>query len=238
MGLHRDSFRSDRGNPPVAHAQRTRWPECVACGGFAANRHCDVGDAGSPRRCASRRIDCALHRYLRDRVVAPDRSQGRGAVGTPFPPNTPASGGTRHQPSHRLDNRTVRGSGVSGAPYCHRIGAYPTLSESALIFVAGFALTVTPGKTGELLKAYFLSRRTGVDAWRAAPISLAERATDGFAVLVLTGAGLSIMWDTGWAAKTGRPNLDTALKPSPRSTDRCDGGFTDPRHRGWRRDDL
>ena len=82
--------------------------------------------------------------------------------------------------------------------YCHRIGAYPTLSESALIFVAGFALTVTPGKTGELLKAYFLSRRTGVDAWRAAPISLAERATDGFAVLVLTGAGLSIIWHTAW----------------------------------------
>lgn len=82
--------------------------------------------------------------------------------------------------------------------YCHRIGAHPTLSESALIFVAGFALTVTPGKTGELLKAYFLSRRTGVDAWRAAPISLAERATDGFAVLVLTGAGLSIIWHTAW----------------------------------------
>ncbi len=82
--------------------------------------------------------------------------------------------------------------------YCHRIGAYPTLSESALIFIAGFALTVTPGKTGEFLKAYLLSRRTGVDAWRAAPISLAERATDGFAVFVLTGTGLSIIWHTAW----------------------------------------
>src|SRR5438105_10912985 len=80
--------------------------------------------------------------------------------------------------------------------YVHRIGARPTLGDSALIFIAGFALSVTPGKTGEFLKAYLLSRRCGAPAWKAAPITLAERATDGFAVVVLTGLGLTIV--TGW----------------------------------------
>jgi uncharacterized protein (TIRG00374 family) len=76
--------------------------------------------------------------------------------------------------------------------YGHRIGARPTLVDSALIFVSGFALSVTPGKTGEFLKAYLLHRRCGAPAWKAAPITLAERATDGFAVVVLTGLGLTI----------------------------------------------
>lgn len=80
--------------------------------------------------------------------------------------------------------------------YCHRVGAYPTFRDSAVIFIAGFALTVTPGKSGELFKAWFLSKRTGVPAWRAAPISIAERATDGFAIIVLTGWGLTIVWQS------------------------------------------
>jgi len=77
--------------------------------------------------------------------------------------------------------------------YVYRVGARPTLLDSALIFVAGFALSVTPGKTGEFLKAYLLYRRCGAPAWKAAPITLAERATDGFAVLALTGLGITII---------------------------------------------
>jgi uncharacterized protein (TIRG00374 family) len=91
-------------------------------------------------------------------------------------------------------NATVRF--VKWHYYCHRVGAYPSLRDSAVIFIAGFALTVTPGKSGELFKAWFLSKRTGVPAWRAAPISIAERATDGFAIIVLTGVGLTIVWET------------------------------------------
>jgi uncharacterized membrane protein YbhN (UPF0104 family) len=79
-----------------------------------------------------------------------------------------------------------------------RIGARPTLKDSATIFVSGFALSVTPGKTGEFLKAYFLHRRCGAPGWKAAPITLAERATDGFAVLILAGAGLSLLWRSRW----------------------------------------
>jgi uncharacterized protein (TIRG00374 family) len=87
--------------------------------------------------------------------------------------------------------------------YVHRIGARPTLVDSALIFVAGFALSVTPGKTGEFLKAYLLSRRCGAPAWKAAPITIAERVTDGLAIVVLAGIGFTIL--TGfwlWTAGT------------------------------------
>jgi len=84
--------------------------------------------------------------------------------------------------------------------YVRRIGARPALKDSATIFVSGFALSVTPGKTGEFLKAYFLHRRCGAPGWKAAPITLAERATDGFAVLVLAGAGLSLLWRSVWPA--------------------------------------
>ena len=84
--------------------------------------------------------------------------------------------------------------------YVRRIGARPPLLDSATIFVSGFALSVTPGKTGEFLKAYFLHRRCGAPGWKAAPITLAERATDGFAVLILAGAGLSILWRSPWPA--------------------------------------
>jgi uncharacterized protein (TIRG00374 family) len=82
--------------------------------------------------------------------------------------------------------------------YVRRIGARPRLADSATIFVSGFALSITPGKTGEFLKAYFLHRRCGAPGWKAAPITLAERATDGFAVLILAGAGLSILWRSPW----------------------------------------
>lgn len=84
--------------------------------------------------------------------------------------------------------------------YVRQIGARPTLRDSALIFTGGFALALTPGKSGELLKAYLLHRRCGAPAWKAAPISLAERATDGLAVLILAGVGLSIAWRSLWPA--------------------------------------
>lgn len=82
--------------------------------------------------------------------------------------------------------------------YVLRIGARPTWRDSALIFIAGFALSITPGKSGEFLKAYLLSRRCDAPAWKAVPITLAERATDGLAVLFLAGLGLSIVWESPW----------------------------------------
>jgi uncharacterized protein (TIRG00374 family) len=69
------------------------------------------------------------------------------------------------------------------------------LYESALIFVSGFALTVTPGKIGELLKSYLLRESHDVPIARSAPIVLAERLTDLVSLLFLSLLGASV-WMT------------------------------------------
>ncbi len=67
------------------------------------------------------------------------------------------------------------------------------------IFLAGFAMTITPGKVGEFLKSYLLRRATGASLATTAPVVLAERLTDGLAMamLALTSAFAGI--EAGWA---------------------------------------
>jgi uncharacterized protein (TIRG00374 family) len=63
---------------------------------------------------------------------------------------------------------------------------------SRLVFVAGFALSVTPGKIGELIKSYLLRATHGIPVTRTAPIVIAERVTDLGALLILGVIGVSI----------------------------------------------
>jgi uncharacterized protein (TIRG00374 family) len=63
---------------------------------------------------------------------------------------------------------------------------------SATIFVSGFALSVTPGKVGELLKSYLLRATRGIAVTRSAPIVVAERVTDLIALLLLGLAGVAL----------------------------------------------
>lgn len=63
---------------------------------------------------------------------------------------------------------------------------------SATIFVAGFALSVTPGKIGELLKSYLLRATRQIPVTRSAPIIVAERVTDLVALLVLGVIGVAL----------------------------------------------
>ncbi len=59
------------------------------------------------------------------------------------------------------------------------------------IFMSGFALTVTPGKVGEVLKSYLIREAYGVPMVRTAPIVIAERLTDLIALLLLALLGVS-----------------------------------------------
>jgi len=68
---------------------------------------------------------------------------------------------------------------------------------SALIFVSGLSMVMTPGKIGELLKSYLLRQVSGTPMARSAPIVLAERLTDGVALLLLGSVGL-LMYRRGW----------------------------------------
>jgi glycosyltransferase 2 family protein len=59
-----------------------------------------------------------------------------------------------------------------------------SLFDSAVIFVSGFSMVVSPGKVAEVLKAVVLKIKTGVPVARSAPVVIAERVVDGVAVLV------------------------------------------------------
>jgi glycosyltransferase 2 family protein len=61
---------------------------------------------------------------------------------------------------------------------------------SLLIFFSGFSMTVTPGKVGEWLKSYLLKEAIGMPISRSAPIIVAERLTDGMAMIILASGGL------------------------------------------------
>jgi uncharacterized protein (TIRG00374 family) len=63
-------------------------------------------------------------------------------------------------------------------------------AESLRLFVGGFPLAVTPGKAGEILKAVWLKQRTGVPVLRGTAVVLAERISDGLAVLALSALGV------------------------------------------------
>lgn len=62
---------------------------------------------------------------------------------------------------------------------------------SALCFVAGMVMSITPGKVGEVLKSFLLRQAYGVPIARSAPIVVAERLTDLMALLLLTSVGVA-----------------------------------------------
>ncbi len=72
-----------------------------------------------------------------------------------------------------------------------------SLGESALIFTAGLSMVITPGKVGELLKSYLLRQQHGTPIGTSAPIIIAERMTDGVAMLLLASGGL-VIYRIGW----------------------------------------
>ena len=69
--------------------------------------------------------------------------------------------------------------------------------DSAGIFYSAFIMVMTPGKVGELLKSYLLRRVADVPIARSAPLILAERMTDGLAMVFLAALGLALI-PSGW----------------------------------------
>ncbi len=70
------------------------------------------------------------------------------------------------------------------------IGVTTPFADALLVFFVGIAMSVTPGKVGELVKSLLLKERWEVPAARSAPLVVAERLTDVVAVLLLGGGGL------------------------------------------------
>ena len=64
--------------------------------------------------------------------------------------------------------------------------------DSFLIYFSGLGMTITPGKVGEWLKSYLLKEMHGTPVTKSAPILLAERLTDGLALIIIAIAGLAV----------------------------------------------
>lgn len=71
-----------------------------------------------------------------------------------------------------------------------KISSYLSFKESMLIFFSGMTMVVTPGRSGEVMKAYFLKKKTGFSLSGLLPIVMIERFTDGIAALLLMTGGL------------------------------------------------
>jgi uncharacterized protein (TIRG00374 family) len=69
--------------------------------------------------------------------------------------------------------------------FSRRLGVAVPAWRNLLIFVAGFALTTTPGKLGEGLRLWLIERRYGYRYERLAPLFLADRLSDMNGVLLL-----------------------------------------------------
>ena len=74
--------------------------------------------------------------------------------------------------------------------YLHLLEVPIGFRDSARIFGVGMLMVMTPGKAGEFLKSYMVKKVTGTPMIVTAPAVLAERVTDGIAMLLLASVGL------------------------------------------------
>ena len=74
--------------------------------------------------------------------------------------------------------------------YLRALGLRVSWQRSLVVFLAGFSMAVSPGKLGELLKAYLLMTSEGLPMSRTAAAVLAERVTDLIALVLLVSVGM------------------------------------------------
>jgi len=73
--------------------------------------------------------------------------------------------------------------------FLKRIEVSLSLKDSASVFFSGLAMTITPGKIGETIKAYFVKQLTRVPMSKTLPVVVVERLTDLIAVALLAAIG-------------------------------------------------
>lgn len=73
--------------------------------------------------------------------------------------------------------------------YLKLLGIKVPRRDSLLIHFSGLALSITPGKVGEVVKSYLLKKGFNHPLTRTAPIVLADRLTDLLACIILTAVG-------------------------------------------------
>jgi glycosyltransferase 2 family protein len=87
--------------------------------------------------------------------------------------------------------------------YLRRVGAKLSKGRSLAVFLVGFLLSVTPGKAGELGKAWLVRELGGGRALRVVSVVLAERVTDVLGTFVLIALGTFPLEGGPWLAAAG-----------------------------------
>jgi uncharacterized protein (TIRG00374 family) len=72
-----------------------------------------------------------------------------------------------------------------------RLGLDVRFGDTVLYYVAGFAMTTTPGKIGEAVRLWLLHRGEGCSYARTAPLAIGDRVGDLLAMLVTCAIGLT-----------------------------------------------
>lgn len=70
------------------------------------------------------------------------------------------------------------------------LGIGTNLAQNIRHFLGGFAMSVTPGRVGELIRMRWIKRETGWSFERTAPLVLVDRASDLAAMALILAAGL------------------------------------------------
>jgi uncharacterized protein (TIRG00374 family) len=75
--------------------------------------------------------------------------------------------------------------------YLRQVGIHNISRANSLrVFLAGFSMTVTPGKIGEAFKSLWLKNLTGTGISRSLPVVAAERLSDALACALLASTGV------------------------------------------------
>lgn len=76
--------------------------------------------------------------------------------------------------------------------FAQRLGLPTTLIQNQRHFLGGFAMSVTPGRVGELVRMRWLRRETGWSFERTAPLVLIDRASDLVAMALILALALTL----------------------------------------------
>ena len=75
--------------------------------------------------------------------------------------------------------------------YLRRLGIRVRPWTSVSVFLAGLAMTITPGKVGEFIKSYLLKEAHDVPMATSAPVVFVERVGDLLGLLLLASLGVA-----------------------------------------------
>ena len=76
--------------------------------------------------------------------------------------------------------------------FTRSLGLRTGLAQNLRHFLGGFAMSVTPGRVGELVRMRWLRRETGWSFERTAPLVLADRASDLAAIALILGGSVAL----------------------------------------------